>query len=61
MSDKQTLKAMFERAGIVWEDDDDEILVLSGCGPQNHGWRDCFATFRFDDLGFLMHVGVWDE
>lgn len=60
MSDKQTLKAMFERAGVVWEDDDEDsgdVLVRGGAGPCNLGSDVVCTYFSFDDVGELIHMG----
>lgn len=61
MNDLDTLKDMFERAGIVYELDDQivtSIKVAAKTGPRNHGWLGYTTWFNFDRTGELMAVCV---
>lgn len=62
MNDLDTLKQMFERASIVYEDAAEVGLpVLKVCaksGPRNHGYAGFTTWFNFDKSGMLMAVRV---
>lgn len=62
MNDLDTLKQMFERASIVYEDAAEGVLpVLKVCaktGPRNHGYSGFTASFNFNHAGELITVCV---
>lgn len=70
MSDEQTLREMFERAGIVVEEGEGGewqiprahhyITVTAGCGPKNEGYSMFVAEFGFNEDGSLDRIGVWE-
>ena len=61
MNDLNTLKAMFDRAEIVYELDDQiapSIKIAAKTGPKNHGWTGYTAWLNFDRNGSLIAVCV---
>lgn len=66
-TDRETIVAMFERAGVDWESSawsvDDKTLVVNAIsaddGP-NRGWSDFYAEFGFNEDGSLAWVGAWE-
>jgi hypothetical protein len=59
MTDKQTLAAMLNRAGVLYVEEENRIEIGTE-GPRNEGYSMFMAEFIFDDLGNLERTGVWE-
>lgn len=71
MSDLETLKAMFDRAGVIYKfrggeypdyvaTDETHMSVEAHDGPANEGYDGFVAAFEFDKEGKLLSVGAWE-
>jgi hypothetical protein len=76
VTDRQALKTIFGRVGIVYEENDDPgelptgyesrlpynsvLTVTQGAGPLNQGYTDFLTTFFFDAAGTLLCMGAWE-
>lgn len=59
MSDRETLKAILDRAGIVY-DDGETLSVWAKTGPNNQGYDGFSAELGFDGSGALKTWSVWE-
>ena len=62
MTDGEAVKAMFDQAGIVYNESiliKSEIEVDSGDSKQNEGFPGLYAIFGFDEDGALVRFGSW--
>jgi hypothetical protein len=69
VSDRKTLEAMLDRAGIVWtlvesvERAGDAAVVLeieAKAGPKNLGYGYFVSRLGFDEDGSLVNWGCWE-
>ncbi len=61
MTDREVLKAMFDRAGVVWSEDEDGMTVSENDGGEaNAGYSYFMAGFGFNEDGSLKYVGAWE-
>lgn len=73
MSDRETITAILDSAGIVWTDEDEElpvrdkpdnvkseIVVKSTGGPHQDGYSFFYACLLFDDDGALVKWENWE-
>lgn len=61
MTDQEQLKAMFDKAGVVHEDDEKTITVTALTGPKNFGYNGFYAAFSFNDDGALDSTSVYED
>lgn len=60
-NDMETLKAMFDRAGIRHTSDQQTLTVESDGGDSpNGGYLGFYTTYNFDTTGMLVSVGAWE-
>lgn len=62
MNDRETLIAMLHRAGVLFnerEENGGPILEIGTRGPANRGYNQFYADFTFATDGSLVDVGVW--
>lgn len=74
MADIDTIKAMLDRAAVVYEVDEGAIhwsadvsrgaataiTVCQGDGPNNIGYGQFSTSFFFNAAGDLTHMGAWE-
>jgi hypothetical protein len=69
VSDRKTLEAMLDRAGIVWQileefDRAEEAAVVleveAKAGPKNLGYGHFVSRLGFDENGSLVNWGCWE-
>lgn len=60
MTDRETLVAMFQRAGVVMKETEKGFEVYAKDGPHNVGYAGFLADFEFDEAGALKAVGAWE-
>jgi hypothetical protein len=68
MTDLETLRAMLDRAGVVYTEEeksqtagaDRELVVAEGDGPHNLGYGYFKSVFGFTAAGTLTWVGAWE-
>lgn len=64
-TDLSVLKAMLDRAAVVYKVDLDlggqtTLVIGTLGGPNNQGYADFVADFTFTQDGQLLKVGVWE-
>jgi hypothetical protein len=69
-TDRDTLKAMLDRAGIVYKEapadprwdrvGPTKIIVVEGEGPNNLGYSSFETSFFFNEDGALLAMGAWE-
>jgi hypothetical protein len=64
MTDLEQVLAMFVRAGVVFERNDNPETTVLSCeahnGPANNGYIGFIASMAFDHDGNLKSVGAWE-
>lgn len=69
MNDREILRAMFDRAGVVYDDEDEGELTVERLGGRkarwtaettNLGYSGFFTVFTFNAEGALVSVGAWE-
>jgi hypothetical protein len=66
MDDRETLIEMLDRAGVAWEESEDQdgaasaIAVSAKTGDVNLGYSGFFTHFGFNEDGSLKHMGAWE-
>lgn len=61
-SDRDTLKEMLDRAGVVYDETlvPGELCITAKDGPKNEGYSGFFVCFEFSEDGTLMKVSIWE-
>lgn len=59
-TDRETLRAMLDRAGVIYTEDGLDLTVEAKAGPANEGYMGFVAVFTFDGDGSLKSVGAWE-
>jgi histidinol-phosphate/aromatic aminotransferase/cobyric acid decarboxylase-like protein len=60
MTDRERLEEFLNKAGVVFESQDNFIEVDSDDGPKNEGYSGFYTIFRFDESGVLESMGAYE-